>query len=820
MKRIWILWVLIGLTAIFAGELFAEPTMTPVQARDDWMPDRIYKNYAAAWIVDTNDPNERGVALCSREKNKDDDEDKGDDGYEYHEGWDGWLNGGSHEFTFSFTRETGTVVFEINNGPSITADYTEYVGVGVDEVFITTTSTDDEWSYAYVKGLLVNGQDYDFEPIDGYGKYYAYSSISGLGCDDFVITGKVHCSWLGKQVNRYQFIIRLGEGCDPNSGGGEPPEPPEPEFDFDGDCATGIGELAMLAEHWLDTCSDPNWCGGVDFDFSTNVDFADFAFLAGHWGDKFYGGGCGTEEYPYLIYTAEQLDSVGINPDDWGSHFKLMNDISLALYTGNTFNTMGDSITPFTGVFDGGGYEISYFTQDDDDTEVTGLFRYVNSPDAVVKNIRLVNPLVVTKGPHYAGALVGLLTNGLVSNCHVIGGEVTGYKGYAETIGANFVGGLVGFNDGTITGCSASTDVSGYNHAGGLVGWNEGAIEKSFATGVTISGHDKVGGLVGNNYQGAILDSYAQKDVFAHDQVGGLVGESDSGTIENCYSTGHVTENSDDRGGLIGLLFGNVTSSFWDYITGGGIYNDNGIGIPKVTLEMQTESTFTDEGWDFITPIWSVYEYIDYPVLWWQVVPRPDPMVWDLEPETLGAYSIGMTATVARAWDANEVDNFVEYYFCNVTDPNHDSGWQESLEYIDTALVPEMEYTYKVKARDLTMNLNENQYSVEASATTLSDIDSPGDGTVDWFIPPYATGPFSISMVVRTVYDDGGVEYYFACITDPNHDSGWQENPIYENTGLDDLTEYAYRVIARDKSVNLNETDWSTEESAYRRRRS
>jgi len=31
-----------------------------------------------------------------------------------------------------------------------------------------------------------------------------------------------------------------------------------------------------------------------------------------------------------LIYTAEQMNDVGANQDDWGKHFKLMADIVLA----------------------------------------------------------------------------------------------------------------------------------------------------------------------------------------------------------------------------------------------------------------------------------------------------------------------------------------------------------------------------------------------------------------------------------------------------------------------------------------------------------
>jgi len=49
-----------------------------------------------------------------------------------------------------------------------------------------------------------------------------------------------------------------------------------------------------------------------------------------------YGGGSGTAEDPYLINTAEQMNAIGANWDDWDKHFKLMADIDLSSYTGAT----------------------------------------------------------------------------------------------------------------------------------------------------------------------------------------------------------------------------------------------------------------------------------------------------------------------------------------------------------------------------------------------------------------------------------------------------------------------------------------------------
>jgi hypothetical protein len=80
-----------------------------------------------------------------------------------------------------------------------------------------------------------------------------------------------------------------------------------------------------------------------------------------------YGGGTGHPSDPYLIYTAEHLNTIGTEPNDWDKHFKLMTDIDLAQYTGEQFNVIGyfervGEDKPFTGVFDGNGKTVSNFT--------------------------------------------------------------------------------------------------------------------------------------------------------------------------------------------------------------------------------------------------------------------------------------------------------------------------------------------------------------------------------------------------------------------------------------------------------------------------
>ena len=90
----------------------------------------------------------------------------------------------------------------------------------------------------------------------------------------------------------------------------------------------------------------------------------------------------------------------------------------------------------------------------------------------------------------------------------------------------------------------------------------------------------------------------------------------------------------------------------------------------------------------------------------------------------------------------------------------------------------------------------------------------PTPDPMTWATLPYPTGSTSILMEAATATDISGVEYYFECILGSGHDSGWQNSAFYEDGGLEPDTQYTYRVKARDRSVNHNETGYSSQGSA------
>ena len=170
---------------------------------------------------------------------------------------------------------------------------------------------------------------------------------------------------------------------------------------------------------------------------------------------------------------------------------------------------------------------------------------------AEVKNLTLVDCYII--GNDYVGGLVGR-NDGTITN--------SGTEGF---VGGNSrgVGGVVGYNEGTVENCHASGNISGggnSNYVGGVVGLNGGTVEKCYATGnVGGNGVSYVGGVVGWNPGGTVEKCYATGNVSGSRYVGGVVGNSQNGTVENCYAMGAVS-GADFVGGVVGTIYTVVTN--------------------------------------------------------------------------------------------------------------------------------------------------------------------------------------------------------------------------------------------------------------------
>lgn len=275
---------------------------------------------------------------------------------------------------------------------------------------------------------------------------------------------------------------------------------------------------------------------------------------------------------PHLIYTAEQLNAMGAEPNDYDKHFQLMTDLDLAGYMYDAAviapdldpNDPAFQGRPFAGRFDGNGHTIRNLTIEG--AGYLGLFGRLDST-AEVANLGLSNVSIV---------------------------------------GTDYVGGLAAFNDGHITACWVEGAVSGHNRVGGLVAINYGRVVSSYSS-TAVSGNSDVAGLVSENY-GSIVTSYSRGTVTASTNSGGLVAYNwpDAGTV----------------------------SGFWDVSTSGLATSDGGVG--RTTAEMQNAAGFLAAGWDFTgetdngaEDTWKIWDGHDYPRLYWEAEPNTAPVLGD-----------------------------------------------------------------------------------------------------------------------------------------------------------------------------------------------
>jgi The GLUG motif len=336
------------------------------------------------------------------------------------------------------------------------------------------------------------------------------------------------------------------------------------------------------------------------------------------YGLPVFTGGRGEPNDPYLISTAEELNSIGHNPRLMKSHFALSDDLDLM---DCSFYAIGSADYPYQGVFAGCGHTVSNLMTKGESPR--GLFSFLGDGGEVI-DLGVVDVNIIGSSWNVAGGLV-VYNGGSITSCYSTGTVRAGV----------YVGGLVGNNVGGVSRSHSTVTVRGDYGVGGLVGNNVGSITVSCSSGA-VTGDRSVGGLVGRNARrylyslpldewGLVDDCYSTGKVVGDKEVGGLVGSNEGGAITASYSTSVVTGN-EDVGGLVGSSNeGDITSVFWDTETSGHAESDAGTGL--TTAEMQTAATFLETGWDFVgetengtDEIWWILEGQDYPRLWWELL--------------------------------------------------------------------------------------------------------------------------------------------------------------------------------------------------------
>lgn len=364
--------------------------------------------------------------------------------------------------------------------------------------------------------------------------------------------------------------------------------------------------------------------------------------------------GNGTEQDPYLIATADDLQAITSMEGD-APYFKLTADIDLTEWIagnndGNGWIPVGGSSSGLRGHFDGDGHTISGLWTDET-YEYGGLFAKVTQ-GAEVKDLHVeIASGHTVSGTAYAGGIAGI-NDGSISGCTVAG----------DISGGQYAGGIAGLSsnkihqcrhDGQITASHASANV------GGIAGSNSGEISECKSEGsITAGGASaQCGGIAGSNgADGNIHDCYGLSDVSASgasSYAGGVVGYN-SGITGRCYSAGNIagatvagvcgynSGASATLGGCVAInnrLEATKTAlrMLGGYSSGSPVpaVDDNYAlstmqvslnGIPQTVYDdplngkamtmdlLQSKSTYEEYGWDF-NETWSLDEGTSYPYL-------------------------------------------------------------------------------------------------------------------------------------------------------------------------------------------------------------
>ncbi len=298
--------------------------------------------------------------------------------------------------------------------------------------------------------------------------------------------------------------------------------------------------------------------------------------------------GEGTEERPYLVTSARQLDSIRENLN---ACYRLENDIDLTEYLspgGEGFAKWGDKgWQPIRGVegtsyelgFDGAGHVISglYINRPDEDN--VGLFGgNASAVGRITADILHLGVLLSDKGitgGRYVGGIIGSLPlESEIRGCGVSGGSVkgnesvggiAGSKGITAlcincnaktdvSCGGGYVGGIFGRGGGYVVSCAAEGSVFGVKNVGGVVGelYGQAGVNYCSFSG-SVTGVENVGGIAGMTEDGGIIDSFCEGEIVGENYAGGIVGlQGGLSRIKKCASKVTVSAAADYAGGIAG----------------------------------------------------------------------------------------------------------------------------------------------------------------------------------------------------------------------------------------------------------------------------
>ncbi len=237
------------------------------------------------------------------------------------------------------------------------------------------------------------------------------------------------------------------------------------------------------------------------------------------------------DEYKLMICDAADLDyysqltnsSISEEAEFYlKANVVLGNNIEWPL-TGYTFNPIGNDSMPFTGEFDGQGFEIRDLKINDQNTTDTFGFFGATSNSAKIHDFGMYHPTLTTEHVGAEGAAIVSRNNGLIDNVYVIVDEFPSAN--------NSSAGRICLDSLTKT-------------VAGLVAVNSGTIKNSYFAGTL---------------DFSKFDNITDLNVL-NDKKFGVICAINTGTVENCYYDSQVFGQRSYNANISMLAAGNTTN--------------------------------------------------------------------------------------------------------------------------------------------------------------------------------------------------------------------------------------------------------------------
>ncbi len=320
--------------------------------------------------------------------------------------------------------------------------------------------------------------------------------------------------------------------------------------------------------------------------------------------EKLPWDGEGTENSPYLIKTAEDLNAlaqyVNSGKSTTGQYFLVTANIDLS--DCEKWTPIGQrGSRQFDGIFDGQGYAIDNLY-----AVSGGLFGYAG-------------------------------TNAVIRNVGVASGEI-------NAANRTFIGGIVGWSNGAdIINCWNGANILCSGYSGGIVGTvrdgGKSTVKGCYNIGTITASDTRVGGIVGHlgstnsekTNEVLILDCYNVGTITAADVAGGIVGQMQNGhVIQNCYNVGTISVNGvnilQGAGSIVSATTRNnqiINCYYNSEINSVGISNGTQTATGKTTAGMKEDAFLALLGEGFKKDSYAIVNS-GYPLAVWQKTEEAD----------------------------------------------------------------------------------------------------------------------------------------------------------------------------------------------------